>query len=140
MLSHQLFEAELTETILMSNTIFSENVINELHKTGISFSIDDFGTGYSTLTHLKTLPIRAIKIDKSFVKNIGINKKDTIIVETVIQLGDRLGLDVVAEGIETAEQLNFLIQNKCPKGQGHLLCPPLSVDEMTDLLKKTFVL
>lgn len=135
-LSSHLFEAELTETILMSHTALSQQVIEELSKMGMSFAVDDFGTGYSSLSHLKTFPITSIKIDKSFIKNITSDPKDAIIVETIIQLGKRMDFDVVAEGIETQAQLDFLLKLQCPKGQGILLSPPLSIENMTMLLQK----
>jgi len=133
-----LFEAELTETVMMSNKTVTENIIHEFKEAGITFSIDDFGTGYSSLTHLKVLPVKTIKIDKIFIKNVNENGKDAIIVDTIIQLGSRMHLDVVAEGIETEGALHFLLEHQCPKGQGNLLCPPLNVEKMTALLKKIF--
>jgi diguanylate cyclase (GGDEF)-like protein len=136
-LSTGLFEAELTETILISHASFSQNVIEELYKIGISFAVDDFGTGYSSLNHLKVFPIRLIKIDKSFIDGIHEDPKNAVIVEAIIQLGIRMNLDVMAEGIETEEQLNFLLKLHCPKGQGIFLSPSLSVEKMTMLIENT---
>lgn len=133
----ELFDAEITETVLLSNSVLSENVIRELKQSGLTFSVDDFGTGYSSFTHLKLLPLRAIKIDKSFINNIVTDAKDTIIVEAIIDIGNRMNVDVVAEGIETEEQLKFLVNKNCKKGQGYLLCPPLSVEKMSILLKNS---
>jgi len=131
-----LFEAELTETILISHETFSQKVIDQLHKLGMNFAVDDFGTGYSSFSHLKTFPIRTIKIDKFFIKYVTSNVKDAAIVETIIQLGKRMHLNIIAEGIETEEQLNYLIKCGCIEGQGMLLSPPLSADKMSILLEK----
>jgi diguanylate cyclase (GGDEF)-like protein len=129
-------ELELTESILMSNTGISETVLKEIHDLGVSFSIDDFGTGYSSLVLLKRLPIRALKIDKSFVSDATTNTNDAIIVNSVISLGKNLGLIVVAEGIETDEQLKFLVKNGCTHGQGYHLSKPLTIDQLNDFLTK----
>lgn len=133
----ELFDAEITETVLLSNSSLTESVIHELKEFGLTFSIDDFGTGYSSFVHLKLLPLRAIKIDKSFIKNIITNEKDTIIVDSIIEIGRRMNIDVVAEGIETQEQLDFLLNKNCKKGQGYLLCPPLNAEKMSILLKNS---
>lgn len=130
-------ELELTETILMSHTGVSENVLKEIHALGVSISIDDFGTGYSSLVLLKRLPIRALKIDKSFVNDVTSNINDAIIVNSVISLGKNLGLIVIAEGIESEDQLQFLVKNGCVRGQGYYLSQPLSFEEVTDFLEKT---
>jgi len=128
-------ELELTETILMSHTDISENVLKEIHSLGVSISIDDFGTGYSSLVLLKRLPIRALKIDKSFINDVTSNINDAIIVNSVISLGKNLGLTVIAEGIESEEQLNFLVTNGCLRGQGYYLSRPLSFEQMTIFLE-----
>ena len=128
-------ELELTETILMSHTDISENVLKEIHRLGVSISIDDFGTGYSSLVLLKRLPIRALKIDKSFINDVSTNINDAIIVNSVISLGKNLGLVVIAEGIESEEQLQFLVKNGCLRGQGYHLSRPLSFEQMTTFLE-----
>lgn len=133
------FEMEITETILMNHLHFSEKIINEIHKIGVKISIDDFGTGYSSLVHLKNFPIASIKIDKSFIRDIASDPNDAIIVSALIALGKNLGLQVIAEGIETQEQLQFLKENNCPQGQGYLFCPPLTAKEMTHFLKDNFI-
>jgi diguanylate cyclase (GGDEF)-like protein len=129
-------ELELTETILMSQTIVSENILKEIHEMGVSISIDDFGTGYSSLILLKRLPIRALKIDRSFVKDVTTNINDAIIVNSVISLAKNLGLIVIAEGIETKDQLQFLVDNGCTQGQGYYLSKPLSIEQITEFLEK----
>ncbi|MBV8801487.1 MAG: EAL domain-containing protein, partial [Gammaproteobacteria bacterium] len=128
-------ELELTETILMSHTGISEKVLKEIHSLGVSIAIDDFGTGYSSLMLLKRLPIRALKIDKSFVNDVTTNINDAIIVNSVISLGKNLGLSVIAEGIENEDQLQFLVKNGCLHGQGYFLSCPLSFEQMIDFLE-----
>lgn len=130
-------ELELTETVIMSNATgpFKE-VINKLHDLNIGIAIDDFGTGYSSLFRLKHLPITTLKIDKTFINDVVSNENSAIIVNCLIALGKNLGLNVIAEGIETKEQLGFLIQKKCPQGQGFLLCRPLDLKQMTKFIEK----
>jgi diguanylate cyclase (GGDEF)-like protein len=130
-------ELELTETILMSHTGVSSNVLKEINAMGICISIDDFGTGYSSLMLLKRLPIRALKIDKSFVSDLTTNSSDAIIVNSVINLAKNLGLVVIAEGIETEEQFKFLVANGCTQGQGYYLSKPLTTEQITDFINKT---
>lgn len=132
-----VLELELTETILMTHTGMSENVIKEIHNLGVSISIDDFGTGYSSLVLLKRLPIRGLKIDKSFVNDVTTNVNDAIIVNSLISLGKNLGLIVIAEGIETQEQLDFLVKNGCTQGQGYYLSKPLAIEGITELIETT---
>jgi EAL domain-containing protein (putative c-di-GMP-specific phosphodiesterase class I) len=132
-----IFEIEITETILMNQLNLSEEVLRGIHKIGVKISIDDFGTGYSSLVHLKQFPISSLKIDKSFIRDITTDPNDAIIVSTLIALSKKLGLNIIAEGIENAEQLQFLIDNDCILGQGYYLSYPLSVKEMTALLKRS---
>jgi len=132
----RLLELELTETSALIYSHFSEDVLNKIHDIGVGIALDDFGTGYSSLTHLKRLPISTIKIDKLFIQDIIVDSNSAMIVKSVIALGNNLGFDVIAEGIETAEQLQFLIDNNCALGQGFYLYQPLSQIQMTDLLKE----
>lgn len=129
-------EFELTETSLMPYNVSFKKALDDMFSHGISITIDDFGTGYSSLVHLRNLPIQAFKIDKSFVFDIQNDAKNAVIVSTLIRLGTDLGLIVIAEGIETELQLNYLVENSCPLGQGHFLSPPLSSEEMTIFLQK----
>ena len=131
-----LLDLELTESSVMSASETVETIIKEMSEIGISISLDDFGTGYSSLSHLKKLPISALKIDKSFVMDITKDPSDALIVKAIISMGKTLKLNLIAEGIETNDQLQFLIKNKCPEGQGFYLSAPLTAKEMGMLLKK----
>lgn len=117
---------EITESALVKDV---ESVIlkmNNLKKLGINFSIDDFGTGYSSLSYLKRLPLDQLKIDQSFVRDLLEDSSDAVIVQTIIALGENLGLDVIAEGVETAEQHQFLMQHGCFNYQGYFFSRPLN--------------
>ena len=128
---------ELTETALLKKTLTSESLLKKyLMKLGIGISIDDFGTGYSSLTYLKQLPIKEIKIDKSFIDDIGKNKNNEAIIKAIVQLARTLKLDVVAEGVETKEQLEFLTKNQCRIIQGYYFSKPLCADDMLAYINK----
>ncbi len=127
-----LLELELTETSIMTNPVSVETVLKKIHELGISISIDDFGTGYSSLSLLQRLPCSTLKIDKSFITGIATNKN--IIINSVITLGNSLGLRVIAEGIETQEQLQFLRDKGCELGQGYFLSKPLTAEIINDLI------
>lgn len=131
-------EIELSETTVMSYSGRAyKEAIHKLHNMGISIAIDDFGTGYSSLTRLKQLPITTLKIEKSFIQDIPANANSAIIVNCLVALGKNLGLNVIAEGIETNEQLSFLIKNGCQQGQGFLLSRPLNTKQATSFLENT---
>jgi diguanylate cyclase (GGDEF)-like protein len=132
----EYLELELTETAALTHMHNAENVINGLNKIGITIALDDFGTGYSSFSHLKYLPIATIKIDKSFIDDIGTNHKNAMMVKSIIGLGENLAVNTVAEGIETEEQLLMLIKMGCPYGQGYFLSKALNVDDMTLILKE----
>ncbi len=131
-----LLELELTETAFLTKASYFKAILKKISKTGIGITIDDFGTGHSSLIRLKNLPIRALKIDKSFVFNITPDSFDAIIVNSLITLGKKLNMNVIAEGIETKADLEFLVSNGCPQGQGYYLCKPLNAKQMTAFLKK----
>jgi len=131
-----LFDIELTESAFLTYPSYFETILKKMAKTGIGITIDDFGTGHSSLLRLKNLPIRALKIDKTFVLNITPHSFNAIIVNSLIALGEKLGMNIIAEGIEAAEDLQFLIDNGCPQGQGYYLCKPLTAKQMTHFLEK----
>jgi diguanylate cyclase (GGDEF)-like protein len=136
-LTEKNIELELTETVLMTYKSGSfEDTISKLHDRGISISIDDFGTGYSSLNRLKHLPFNTLKIEKSFIQDAVLNANSAIIVQCLIALGSNLKMNVIAEGIETVDQLNFLINNGCQQGQGFYLSKPLNITEATKFIKE----
>lgn len=122
-------ELEITESIAMNNNDTTHNKLNELKDMGISLSIDDFGTGYSSLSYLKDFPINRLKIDKSFVRHCIGNIQDQSIIKAIIAVGHSLGFEVIAEGVETNEQFDFLIEQGCDGFQGYLFDKPLHPDQ-----------
>lgn len=127
-------ELEITETILMEQSSSIVDVLLKLKALGIHISLDDFGTGYSSLSYLQNLPIDTLKIDRSFINKLAFNREQTNIIETILMLGSNLGMDVVAEGIETVEQWEKLQKMKCSRGQGFLFSHPLEESAMASLL------
>lgn len=127
-------ELEITEQTLVGNfSLFAEKM-KQMQKMGIRFSVDDFGTGYSSLSYLKLLPVNMLKIDRSFIRDLGIDKNDDAIVRTIIMMAKNLGLDVIAEGVENKLQLEFLLSHDCHKFQGYYFSKPVPVDEFVKLL------
>jgi len=127
-------ELEITETTLMENPTRTIKLLDELYSLGLHLSIDDFGTGYSSLSALQQFPISTLKIDQSFVREVATNTDDATIVGTIIHMGRSLQMDVVAEGVETEEQLNFLQTLDCTYVQGLLFGAPMSSDSYLRLL------
>ncbi|HYD33599.1 MAG TPA: EAL domain-containing protein [Methylophilaceae bacterium] len=126
-------ELELTESVLMKDAETSRSILQSLKEIGVRIAIDDFGTGYSSLNYLNQFPIDVLKIDQSFVRDIAIGEGNGVIVSAVINMGTSLKQKVIAEGIETDEQLAFLNEHACHEGQGYLLCKPLSAAELEKL-------
>jgi diguanylate cyclase (GGDEF)-like protein/PAS domain S-box-containing protein len=127
-------ELEITETTLMLDAEHTLPLLDELRAMGVHLSIDDFGTGYSSLSALQQFPIGTLKIDKSFVRNAADDPDDATIVRTIIEMGRSLGLQVLAEGIETEQQRRFLLDNGCQYGQGRLFGEPASADAFLDMV------
>ena len=123
-------EIELTETAVMRDVIATSHVLEELSSEGVRFAMDDFGTGYSSLNHLMLLPIDTLKIDRAFVQDVRSNANAATIVTAIVQLGHSLELEVIAVGIETAEQLKFLALRGCHAGQGYYFGPPVDAVEL----------
>jgi diguanylate cyclase (GGDEF)-like protein/PAS domain S-box-containing protein len=127
-------ELEITETTLMLDAEHTLPLLDELRAMGVHLSIDDFGTGYSSLSALQQFPISTLKIDRSFVTNAAADPDDATIVRTIIEMGRSLGLQVIAEGIETEEQRYFLLHSGCQLGQGRLFGEPMSSAAFLELL------
>ena len=127
-------ELEITETTLMENPARTIKLLDQLYGLGLHLAIDDFGTGYSSLSALQQFPISTLKIDRSFVRDIATNPDDATIVDTIIQMGRNLNMDVVAEGVEEEEQLDFLQERGCNYAQGLLFGDPMSADNYLELL------
>ena len=132
--SHLAFE--LTESGLMQDTESTIAVLHALKKMGVQVAIDDFGTGYSSLSYLRRFPIDTLKIDQSFVRDIQDGKGDARLVSAIIAMGHSLNLQVVAEGIETSQQLAFLQAHRCVEGQGYYFSQPVAADAYADLLAR----
>lgn len=133
-LDPRLLEVELTEGSIMKDPKQAIEKLQELRKMGIKIAIDDFGTGYCSLSYLKRFPIDTLKIDQSFVKDVCVDKDDAAIVRTIVTLGHALGVVVIAEGVETAEQLEYLMSVGCDVLQGFLFSKPLSSEAFGELL------
>jgi EAL domain-containing protein (putative c-di-GMP-specific phosphodiesterase class I) len=127
-------ELELTESSIMKDPDQAIEKLHELKLMGIKVAIDDFGTGYSSLNYLKRFPIDTLKIDKSFISDVCKDPHDTAIVRAIVTLGHALDLTVVAEGVETREQLEYLNELECDVVQGFLFSKSLSADDFEDLL------
>jgi len=140
LIDHQIdphwLEIELTESSLMENTSHTIASLQTLQKLGVKVSIDDFGTGYSSLAYLRRFPIDKLKIDIAFIREVTSNPQDAAIARTIIELAHSLNLQVIAEGVETPEQLAFLRANGCDQVQGYLFSRPLPIKELEDFLRE----
>ncbi|UIO44657.1 EAL domain-containing protein [Brevibacillus brevis] len=128
-LAPHFLELEITESMMMDPAV-SISILHELNKIGTRISLDDFGTGYSSLSYLKKFPIHKLKIDRSFITDLSRNENDKAIVATIISMAKHLKLDVIAEGIETKDQLDILTENHCKEIQGYYYSRPLSANEV----------
>ncbi|MCF8152482.1 MAG: EAL domain-containing protein [Sulfuritalea sp.] len=128
------FELELTESTLMTHAEENIETLKKLNALGIRIAIDDFGTGYSSLSYLKRLPVDILKIDRSFVSEVPDNRDGAAIVEAIIAMAHSLGLHIIAEGVETVEQLEFLQMRKCNEIQGYYFSHPLPVEQFEQLI------
>jgi diguanylate cyclase (GGDEF)-like protein/PAS domain S-box-containing protein len=126
---------EITEGIMMRDEPLTEELFHQLNAVGVSFSIDDFGTGYSNLAYLKRFPIKSLKIDQSFIRDITTDPSDAAIVKAIISMAHSLGIKTVAEGVETREQMAFLLAHGCDMMQGYYFSRPLLPEAFTALLK-----
>ncbi len=133
---NHLLEIELTERTVMNNVTENINRFNQIRSSGFGLSVDDFGTGYSSLSYLKKFPLSILKIDKSFIDGIPIDEEDIIITTAILNLAHSLSMKVVAEGVETEEQLKFLQKLKCNIAQGYFISSPLSIQDLESWLQK----
>lgn len=133
-LSPDHLELEITESVIMQNPDFAVSILTEVSNMGIHISIDDFGTGYSSLAHLKRFSVNTLKIDKSFVRDVDLSSTDAAITAAIISMGNSLNLNVIAEGVETQAQFDFLKLNNCHQVQGFLFSRPLPADQLYDIL------
>jgi len=133
--SAALLELELTESMLMEPVAQAQQAMEKLKKMGVTLAIDDFGTGYSSLSYLKHFPLDRLKIDQSFVRELAVNPADAAIVEAIIAMAGRLGLEIIAEGVEEEAQAEFLLANGCYEIQGFLFGQPVAAAEFTKKLQ-----
>ena len=138
-LASQYLELELTESLLLSSADLKFSVLEDLKAMGLKLVIDDFGTGYSSLSYLKRIPIKKLKIDRSFIRDVAVDPDDAAITTAIIGIAKHLKLKVIAEGVEDEAQLSFLRAHQCDEIQGYYFCKPLAVDAVTDLLQDTRV-
>ena len=129
-------DLEITENVVMDNVGEAVEKMHALREAGLRFTIDDFGTGYSSLSYLKRLPLDKLKIDRSFVTDIHFDPNDAAIVETIIAMAQHLGLGIVAEGVETREELDFLLEKGCDVFQGYYFARPMPAAEFSDFIRK----
>lgn len=135
-LKADILELEITESVAMEDAQYTIDILTQLAALGVRLAIDDFGTGYSSLNQLKKMPVNILKIDRSFVREVASSPDDAAIVDSVITMAHRLGLQVIAEGMETQTQLAYLKARQCDFGQGYLFSRPLPANELEMLLRQ----
>jgi EAL domain-containing protein (putative c-di-GMP-specific phosphodiesterase class I) len=138
-MSPEFLELEITESMIMHNVDRAARLLEAIKSLGIKLAIDDFGTGYSSLSQLKRFPIDTLKIDRSFVRDIPENSEDMAITEAIISLGKTLGVSVIAEGVESTNQLAFLEKRACDSMQGYLFSKPCTPDALINVLRKNLL-
>ena len=131
-----LLELDITEGMVMHNPALIISILAKIKSMGVRLAIDDFGTGYSSLAQIKNFPIDTLKVDRSFIRNIPKDTEYRAITEAIIAMGKTLGLNVVAEGVETVEQMNFLREHSCDEMQGFYFSKPIIPEQFADLLRK----
>jgi len=129
-LNPELLELEITESVMMRNPETAAELLEQLRKLGVGLAIDDFGTGYSSLSYLKRFPFTTVKIDRSFVKDLSQDRDAEALTDGIVTLAHGLRMKVVAEGVETVEQLNYLRSHGCDEIQGYWLCKPVTADDV----------
>ena len=131
-----LLELEITESVLMQNVDDTVDILDRIKAMGVRLALDDFGTGYSSLSYLRRFPIDVLKIDQSFIHGLKVNSQDEQLISAIIGMGKSLGLTIIAEGVETFEQLNFLQHQLCEEGQGYLFSKAVPSEDFAQLLQK----
>ena len=127
-------DLEITEEVTIDNVDEAARIMRDITDIGFRISVDDFGTGYSSISYLHKLPVHSLKIDKSFLDSLSVDEQSASLVQSMIELGHNLGLNVVAEGVETEEQLAFLRERKCDEIQGYLIGKPLRAEEFASFI------
>src|SRR5438270_2219602 len=135
-LESHLLKFEITETMVMDDMAGATEIMKKLNRLGVRLAIDDFGTGHSSLGYLKNFPVHEVKVDRLFVKNLASDPVDSAIVRAVVDLADAMGIDAVAEGVETPEQLEGLRRIGCHLAQGYLFAHPLLGDGLIELIER----
>jgi EAL domain-containing protein (putative c-di-GMP-specific phosphodiesterase class I) len=133
-LAPEYLELEITESLLMGDVEGAIQILNELKALGVQLAIDDFGTGYSSLSYLKRFPIDRLKVDKTFIQEITNNAEDAAITKAVIAMANNMQLRVIAEGVETVDQLSYLKDEQCHEIQGYYLSRPLHANEVCSFI------
>ncbi|MET0093814.1 MAG: EAL domain-containing protein, partial [Sedimenticola sp.] len=136
-LPSELLELEITESLLVQDAPETLDMLDALRRKGVKMALDDFGTGYSSLSYLKRFPMDVLKIDRSFVRDIGIDPSDEALVEAIVAMAHALELELVAEGVETAEQMHFLRLRDIDLIQGYYYSPPVSSDRFREMISAT---
>lgn len=132
-------ELEITEGVLMSGHSYIHQALDKLSEIGVIISMDDFGTGYSSLSYLRSYPFNVLKIDRSFIRDIDVDRADLELVNAAIAMGHGLGLEIVAEGVEHQKQLDLLSKLNCDIAQGYLFSKPVGAEKLTEMLNRHFV-
>ena len=132
----ELLELEITESMIMSNPGHIITILTEIKRIGVKLSIDDFGTGYSSLSKLKEFPVDTLKIDRSFIHNLPENAQDKAITQAILVMGESLSLNVIAEGVETEAQLNYLKEQFCHGMQGFYFNKPMEPERFAAFLRE----
>ena len=127
-------ELEITESLMIENDTLALEQLHELRSIGVRIALDDFGTGYSSLSSLTRLPLDTLKLDKAFLRDIGVDPSSEAVIVAVISLAHSLGMKIVAEGVGSQEQLDFLVEHGCEEGQGFLFSPAVPAEEFVGLL------
>ena len=131
-----MIELEITETVVMRDEAWSEKALASLRAVGVSLAIDDFGIGYSSLGRLRNLAVDRLKVDRSFVSNLETGVRDRSIASAIIKMSRTLGITVVAEGVETFNQMLYLQEQQCETAQGYLFSRPLAIADTEALLRR----